>query len=289
MYKYWERILLLHNISFNKQDLEDLVQNNELIYNHLRYNLIPKSVYSGGGKIIYNYKNEQIVFFKSVDEYSTIYSIKELNNNEKMDCVLIIIEKDQKQAIIQNLSNYETCFSANKNKLNGSIMLDIAIDFIKSLKSRYSLTKIVLTDNSNKSCKNGNKIKLSKLYIMTSGHTWYGSRGFVPFDKRNDKNNYNEILLNNYKNNILLFKTLKVKHVKKIFINKLQKYLSSEKIINDSIKTMNNNPDLLFGYFLKYFLRNYSENCSIFSKFYEELFHDLGYNDFYSISFRIYI
>ena len=160
MYKYWEKLLKIHNINFDKEDLEELVNNNELVYNHLRTNINPKSVYEGGGKIMHNYKNQKIIFFKTIDEYSTIYSIKEFNNNEKMDRVLIIIENDQNQAIIQNLSNYDTCFSINKNKLNGSMILDISIDFIKSLKNRYNLKKIVLTDNSNKPCIGGNKIKL---------------------------------------------------------------------------------------------------------------------------------
>jgi hypothetical protein len=292
MYKYWKKILDLHNISFAKKYFSNLIQMNENQFSHLPH---PNAIYDGG-KIVHNYKGKEIIFFKTVDEYNTIYSIKELNNDEEMDCVLILIEKNLNHAVINNISNYKTCIGKNKNFLSGSNLLDISIDFIKSLKPRYNLKKILLTDNSNKPCVSGKKIKLSKLYILTHGHTWYGSRGFVPYDKRADNFNYNKDLINKYEKNLYLFKNIKIKDVSKKFISYLDNYklITKQKdkfldFYKDIIKVIRNNPDLLFGYLLKYFLRNYDFTCAIFETFYEKLFTDLGYSDFYNVSFYLKI
>ena len=55
------------------------------------------------------------------------------------------------------------------------------------------------------------------------------------------------------------------------------------------IKIMKKNMTKKFGYFSKYILKDYDNNCYAFSLYYEELFDYIGYNDFYSISFRMNI
>ena len=281
MYKYWIKILDLHNIPYVKQYLTDLFYNQELIYRQTENH---KSNYIGGGKVLYTHNNKKIIFYKTMDEYSIIYSIKEYNLDYKLDCLIIIIEKEQNLAVISGISNYNTCLNYDKTKLNGHNLLDIAINFIKYIALRYDIKSITLTDNSNKPCIKGNKIKLSKLYIMISGHTWYGSKGFIPFDKRNDKNNYNKLLLDKYEENLKIFNNTKVSDVYDKFSTYLTYY--DEDII---IKIMKKNMNKKFGYFLKYILKDYDNNCYTFSLYYEELFDYIGYNDFYSISFRMNI
>jgi len=299
MLNYWKRVFEAHNILYTKEDLDDMANNQELEYSIYNYKLNPTKLYSGGGKVAHIYDNRQIIFFKTSDEYSTIYSLKENNKESEMDCILIIIEKELNQAVISNISAYPKCIDAKINKLNGHRLLDIAIDFIKSLKRRYNLKRIRLTDNSTKGCSTGNKIKLSKLYILTNGHTWYGSRGFYPIDKRNDHNEYNKILKNKYNENIIKFNKTKIKHVKNKFLEYLIRYSKTIKDkneydrlikeINKYNKLMNENQDILFGNFVKYYLENLNSNCQIFASFYEELFNYIQYNDFHTISFEMLI
>lgn len=289
MYKYWQKILNIHNIQITNNTINNLIDDDfENIDKLMNEN--PKAVYSGGSKVIHKYKNEKYIFFKSTDNINTTYSIKELNNEEEMDCILISIEKNTKIAIINNISGYEKCINENR-KLNGSDLLDVSIDLIKYLKNKYNLKKIRLKDNSLKPCKGTKKIELSRLYILLYGHTWYGSRGFCPYTKKIGMN-----LLEEYDINLNINKRTKIKHARNLikyfeeFYNKnsdKDKIAKWKSIIDENITFIKNNPELNLGKYLEKFLKNYDMNCVIFGSFYEKLFIDLGYTDFYTEGFEL--
>jgi hypothetical protein len=289
MYKYWLKILNIHNIPITNNMINNLINDDfENIEEIINEN--PKAVYKGGGKILHKYKNEKYVFFKSKDNINTIYSIKELNDEKEMDCILISIEKNTKTAIINNISGYEKCINDNR-QINGSDLLDVSIDFIKFLKNKYDLKKIRLKDNSFKSCKGGKKIELSRFYILLYGHTWYGSRGFRPYTKKIGIN-----VLAEYDINLNINKRTKIKHAVNLvkyleeFYNKntdKDKLIKWKNIIDENILFIKNNPEVNLGKYLEKFLKDYDKNCIIFSSFYEKLFVDLEYADFYTDGFEL--
>ncbi len=296
---YWDTILKLHNIQISNIKYDGL--NNidfEYINNSDLSKEKPLSLYLGGGKIIYTYKNDKYIFFKTKDNINIIYSIKELNNNELMDCVLIIIEKEAGIAHINNISNYDKCIN-DKKKINGSEILDVSIDFIKYVKNKYKIKKIRLKDNSYKICKGGNKMELSRFYILLYGDTWYGSRGFRPYTKKVGVN-----MLAEYDTNLNINKRIKIKdainlieYFKRFYIDYKEKYeaqleknkIDTKKNVLDNIKFIENNPNMNLGKFLRQMLKDYEKNCVIFSSFYKNLFIDLEYFDFYTDSFELNI
>ena len=91
---YWNTILKLHNIQI--PNIKYYIINNvdfEYINNSDLSKEKPLSLYSGGGKIVHTYKNDKYEFFKTKDNINIIYSIKELNNDELMDCVYNLVSK----------------------------------------------------------------------------------------------------------------------------------------------------------------------------------------------------
>lgn len=298
MISYWAKVFDTHNIKFTQNTLEEFRNISSFENNSNQMYATPIAQYNmskilyGGDRTTYSYKNRKIAFFKSEDKFSTIYSLKEYNNEEQLDCLVIIIEKNSNRAIINNISAYENCKDSSNKIFSGSELLEIAISFIKSLKPRYNLNKIRLTDNSHKPCITGKKLVLSRMYILLHGDTWYGKHGFTPYTKKIGVN-----LLEEYYINTQINKRIKVKNasnLKKYFIDfyksqvKGPNYIHSEHI-NKYIKMIESNQEQNLGEFLQLFLKDYTKNCAIFSSFCDKLFNDIGYRDFYSVEFEMSI
>jgi len=299
MISYWAKVFKTHNIAFNLNNLQEFRDitnfknnNGQLYATPIPQYDTPKILY-GGSKIIHMHNNKKVVFFKSDDSFATIYSLKEYNNETQVDCLVIMIEKNSNRAIINGISALENCKDDANKVYSGSELLEIAISFIKSLKSRYNLKKIKLTDNSHKPCIGGSKrIALSRMYILLHGDTWYGKHGFTPYTKRSGVN-----LLEEYDINKRINKRTKIKeavNLKKYFIEfyknqmKGPNYIHSD-YINKYLSYIDANQEQNLGLFLQSFLRDYNKNCVIFSSFCERLFEDINYNDFYSVEFKMAI
>ena len=98
-------------------------------------------------------------------------------------------------AHIMSIINENNCEYYNSdNKISGSELINIAIEFIKAKKTEYNITMIYLTDYADKLCKGIESQKMSIVYTLLNGDTWYGSKGFRPFDK-SDKNKIYKCML----------------------------------------------------------------------------------------------
>lgn len=140
----------------------------------------------GGYSIEYN--NMKIKFEKAVDDNLTTVYLSSLDKNN--NCILILIYKDDKTAIIQGITS-EKCFK-NPEFNNGKYLLTITIKFLKKYKDKFNINRIELTDNSFINCNHeGIKIWLADLSLLQYGDTFYGRFGFIP-NKKIDYNNLND-------------------------------------------------------------------------------------------------
>jgi hypothetical protein len=78
----------------------------------------------------------------------------------------------------------------------------MSLDFIsKILKPKYKIKYVHLKDNSFYFCaKTKKRLDLDSIYMLSRGETWYGKRGFIPFNTDTntvDVENYANYKLNN--------------------------------------------------------------------------------------------
>jgi len=175
----------------------------------------------------------------------------------------------------------------------GTILLKMAIQFLKDNKKKYGIHRIVLQDNSMLRCPiNRTEIKLNLLHTLKFGHTWYGGRyGFRPYD-HNTKST-NKLLMEKYEKNYRIVKHTKVIDTKlirymdvefiKLFGEKKAKEIK-ESVEKDCIK---NNLSIR-DFFGKYFL-NFTKTCNALSAFIEKYCDRVGITDFSGKAFFINI
>ena len=94
-------------------------------------------------KLEITFDNKKYEFIYEEDE--NIYTIFDKNDDSR--CVMITIYSEIKTAEFDNINgDYHGC-------PNGSILLDVSINFLKKNKKEFDILKIVLQDKSIKSCK----------------------------------------------------------------------------------------------------------------------------------------
>jgi hypothetical protein len=226
-------------------------------------------------KITINYKSIPFEFEFYHKEDSVFYHLFTGENKAPGECLVIIINKIQGTCVINNVTTFDRCFPvySDKNERTGSTLMKIALKLIRGIKDRYKLTKVFLTDNSAKICKN-HRIKLYQMLTLLTNTTWYGGYGFVPVD---------EIYRKQFKKNKEIMDKMLLKDIPKLitYIIKAHKQAKSKENIDEIIKnyqTALDNNALLKKY-LKYFLYDYDQSCDIFYYFYEKLYFKLGLYD----------
>jgi len=325
---YWKKLFELHNIPFNYNSIKDKCNGVFNIPKNNNINIAPK-YQIGGDKIvqeILSYGKKKITVFKTTEENRITYSLKQFNKDEMAECLLIEIEfntsvvttKENKTvAYIASIHNNNNCYYyESDNKINGSVLIDIAIALVKSKRKEYGITAIYLKDNADKSCKGIPAKRMTIAYTLLTGETWYGSKGFMPFDLLNNKkiDVYKEL----YEKNIGLDKVILVKHVKnlkQLIYDSYRKYknytidnkyvlanINTKKLLEISDDQFNDrygNENL--GKFPKYLLDNKLINCYIYFNFVDDIFRNtsieikykdssvkfMDYYDFYGKAFYL--
>lgn len=305
---YWKKIYKIHNIPFNYFDTLYMIQIYDRRENPKGDIIIPKKYQNGGiRKIIeseedyetekFKYKDKEIIIFKTIEEHSIKYSIHKIYKNKDMEelqhCLLIEIYSDL--AHISELISTNNClYEKPKNiKITGSELLDIAIAFVKSKKKEYNIKKICLRDTSSKYCYyNGQQKKeeMPHLYTLLFGDTWYGSRGFRPYDNwaaANSKeiddqiinNNTTKVLNKAYNINKKIWNFVEVNHVPTLKTMIYNSYKKNKNILGSfdidlllKILTIEKYKEMNLGKFLKYLLDKNYLNCIILLDIGQELF-----------------
>jgi hypothetical protein len=133
--------------------------------------------------------------------------------NEGKECAIILIDKKDKVAILQNLSYYENCAKNGLRKPGAGIkLLKFTLNLILRYKEKYNVNRILLKDNSFLYCPNCSEtIKLAQLRMLTHSYPWYMKYGFMPYNV--EKKEISKDLIKVLKLNTDIIKTLKVQNI----------------------------------------------------------------------------
>jgi hypothetical protein len=230
-----------------------------------------------------SYNNNNYKFEMSHDKDTIYYHL--YNQDAKSDksnileCIIIIVYKKDRSCLIQNILYDKSCIPRLELNNKGTTLLKIALKLINTIKDRYKIKVIELTDNSKKNC-GGKEIKLSTMLTLLTGTTWYGKYGFYPKDIE-----YREYFIRNKKimNNTLLSDILELKEM----IIRAHKKSKSNLDIKQIISSYNYALDKKYKLkeFLTKFLLDYDLTCKIFFYFYHDLYTELKLKDLYGQTF----
>ena len=243
---------------------------------------------------IVTYKNDNYIFNKSYDSDLILYALHKDNNKDLMPyCILVIVDKKNKCAIIESLGFDKRCYTglqieSLEDEANGSTLLKIAMALIVKIKDHYKLKTVRLKDNARKICKGSQTgdISMSVLYMFTHGDTWYGSYGFIPYDSISGKKD--KPMIKAYNNNKYIIMFTKVKETNmanhmKYAVNKLNIKMSDNEI--EAFININKNMTLIK--FFGELLEKYDITCGIFSIIAEKIIDELNMMNLHGISYFI--
>lgn len=267
---------MLKNIKKHILRNSDILRKNKV---QINYFLKSNQLVGGGDKVIsIEYKNKTYRF-EEAEIYNNYFILWSQEENP-LECVSIIISKEDRNAEIHGISNYEKCI-ADTNTNVGSFLLKLTIKMLKRIKNKFNIDTITLTDNSLKSC-GKNNIILSKMLILLTGNTWYGKYGFRPFNPTTLK--LNKIQNDKYEDNIKIMNKMTIKKAKLL---KYIKMTNDKNLIKIVERILELEPNMLLSAFLSNFLKNYDDNCKYFSMFYEKIYNDIGLYDLYKQFFGL--
>jgi hypothetical protein len=156
----------------------------------------------------------------------------------------------------------------------GSLLLKIAIEFIKSIKKQNKIKIIQIKDNSLKDCKK-NKIKLWLLNTLKDGIPWHIKYDFEPYDTENMK--LDEI------NKIKIIANLRILKRTKTSIIKEEKLLNIDKLIEKIYNKHKNNS--ILDFFSE--LMENKDNCSYIENIQDKIIEKLLLFDMTGVSYFI--
>ncbi len=264
----------------NKKILKIIYRNSNIINN-----ISLKTLYNmkGGGKKLKIDYNDFIYEFEKSNLDDDNYILYSLDGKDN-ECISLIISVKDNLVELHGIGNYTHCLYSPSNLYNtnmniGSHLLKITLKMIKKYSSKLNINKIILKDNSIKNC-GINKIKLTKMLILLTGHTWYGKYGFRPRDEITFE--IDKYKNKDYKNNIKIMDTLTISDIDLVkYIKKTKK----DTLIEQTEEAIKTNPKMLLKEFISIFLKNYDKTCKYFYMFYEDLYNYIGLTDFQGSSF----
>ena len=211
-------------------------------------------------------------------------TIEENDNVTPKSCAFIILNKTTKEAIINDIFNWEKCIQDKKNNYvlkSGEIIMKMIIIICK----KYNMKNISLTDNSTFICPNGSKIHLLKGRTLIDGLPYYAKLGFEPKDKidRDRMKNYDVYM------NIIKTKTIDLKKIIRNTYHKLRETKDIEKkelkhLYNKFIDYIDDHKEDL----LKKTLKKISfKSCIYYQNIYEEIYDLIGFHKYNSKVFEL--
>ena len=158
----------------------------------------------------------------------------------------------------------------------GSMLLKIAIDFIKSIQKQYNITIIQIKDNSEIQCVN-KKVKLWLLNTLKDGIPWHIKYNFEPFDEIN--------MCVNETNKIKIMANMRIlNRTKTSIIEEENIFDIGDKKINEIYNKYKNKNKPIQMFFNKIFIKS-PDNCAIIENIQEKIIKKLLLFDITGISY----
>ncbi len=294
-------MLIFETFGYNKiesRHIHNLILKENIKYKENYYNEEHHNVLQGGMKttkkiiedsskevenIKFVYNNHKIVFQKINYGDQIHFSLNTLD--KKRECLVIILSANEIQtnnkitmcADINQISMFNNCQLVGKMRSGGGTMLlKIAIEFIKSIKKEYNITIIQIKDNSEKICVN-KKVKLWLLNTLKDGIPWHIKYNFEPYDEIN----------------MCLHETNKIKIIAnmKILTRTKTSIIEEEKIFDITNKKINEiynkYKNKSIQLFFNKILNESQENCAIIENIQEQIIKKLLLFDMTGISYYI--
>ncbi len=312
-YIKFEKILKTINVSRPFDVARQIMRNNfEIFYPFMKNININKNANEQLGGLVkrFTYEGTSIAFHYFKDDDRVIFNVYRENNENKYACIILFIFPETHIAYIENISYHPTCMpslmakgggtldsnecnefesgiEANEAKLNESstFLLQATVAFVEHNKKLFDVNKIQLQDNSFKYCKKAKcNINMALLSTFTTGDTWYGKYGFIPYDHINDvrDENKSKAYLKNKK--IMASVTVSKSNIEKHIRRSLKK-LNMEDSIEDLGGLFANYSNTPISTFLHSFVKQFDSTCIIFNEFYEKFARELDIHDFHGSSF----
>ena len=262
-----------NNINFN---YSMLIQNLYFIRR------IESFLQEGGNTVINKYKisipelgQEDYIIIEETKNYNRKNYLLNTKDNDTQ-CLLMFKENDH--MYIESLNSFDNCLTIKGKKINGSFLIQVAIQFTESIKKSENIRKIVLIDKAEKQC-NNIYLNLSDFKILVSGDTWYGGYGFLPAIRDNNNFfNYDNMAIKLYNKNKFIISKLLVKDSKlqKIIKKKIKK-ISDTKILeiyNDFYEFIKNKENEFLSIVLSNFFtyKEFNKRCIILDYIIKKLF-----------------
>ena len=152
------------------------------------------------------YLNETYLFipFDDLDSNYKLYVIIKKKSEE--ECILLIVKKDTKTAYINVLTSYSNKISHMIITNTGIHMFKIVLLLLEKYKKSLNIKKLIVNDTSYiYSIETKHNIKLSDLYILNSGETFYKKIGFKSIENMNEQKNKKIIEKLKVKDSYLLY------------------------------------------------------------------------------------
>lgn len=231
------------------------------------------TIQKGGFSI--EYKDKKIKFDSMIDNDRINIFLTSLKDSRE-HCIMIIIDKSEKIAYIESISNDKTnnCFDTPEfNK--GFAVMEMTIKMLKKYKDKLNIKVIQLKDNSFIYCNNKIQIWLSSLSFLQYGDTFYGRFEFLPENKDNIKL---------YTRNQVILKQTKTSQINlnKIIEDFKGKIKNEVSIMKNYLKYKNVN---IHKWFNKISHKYLLEDCDFFNHLINNIFRDLKLEKFIQVTF----
>lgn len=218
-----------------------------------------------------------------IDEYTDVIIIHILSHKTVSPDMCGIIEIDKKTGltILQNMSNYKECTIPDLINKGGTVILNFILGFLKENKKTLGVKRIILKDNSMKTCNNcPDNIHLGDMYMLLYGNTWYGKYGFKPYNPQ--KNIPDITLLEEYLNNQKIINKIKVRDVNLLtYINDaIKKYQIKNYNFHNIFKCIDDWQNKSLSKVLKILLIDYDNNCCVFNYMIRQIYKHFGLYSF---------
>lgn len=212
------------------------------------------------------------------------------NENNPRECVIILVDIENKMAIIQGISKISECVIPAFVGPDGfgSLLLKFSLSFLRTYKKKFKINRIVLQDNSLKPCNHCNqRIRMADMHFLINGDTWYGKYGFRPFDPPNNKPDNVDLHIYNKNKKIIADANTSDVPLYEMIEETVHKLKITNIKLDNIKKFVKHNKNQKLSKVIKLFYDKYEIYCCVFTVIAPKIMESLGMTSFYGKNFYL--